>query len=150
MLIQRQPNRWSCLPTAFAIAVEMPVAKIIEMLGHDGSRHVFPGAKRPEQSFHIMELSLLALRLGYSMTPIFETQVTKNRETGETFTHLLNLDSLIRGDLRDYRGIITGIFPGGPHAVAYESGIIYDPNGATYPLDSVIIDIEQFWVIREA
>ena len=149
MLLQKQPNHWSCLPTAFAIAVEMPVSKIIEMLGHDGGEPVFSGS-RPERSFHIGELAILALKLGFSFTPVLSTLATVNRQTNQKHYSYYDLNALLQTTFFDYRSIITGIFPGGPHAAAYESGMIYDPNGTYYPFDSKIITIEQFWVIRSA
>ena len=149
MLLQKQPNHWSCLPTAFAIATEMPVSKIIEMIGHDGGERVFSG-KRPERSFHIGEISILALRLGFSLTPVFNLLTRGNRETGQKHHQYLDLNKLLQEDFREYRSIMCGIFPGGPHAVAHEGGMIYDPNGTSYPYDSKIITVEQFWVVRSA
>ena len=37
---QYQPNRWSCMATAFAMALGIEVSKLIDSIGHDGSEIV--------------------------------------------------------------------------------------------------------------
>jgi hypothetical protein len=42
MLIQKQPNSWSCVLTAFANALDIDQNELIKSLGHDGSKIIFP------------------------------------------------------------------------------------------------------------
>ena len=42
MILQRSPNAWSCMPTAFAMAVNAPVEDLILSIGHDGSEKTWP------------------------------------------------------------------------------------------------------------
>jgi hypothetical protein len=139
MRLQRQPNRWSCLPTAFAMALDVPVEEFLRRIGHDGSDIAFPAEPEPmcRRGFHIQECIEVALKLGYSVTPIelfprhapslsippltifFGDERTVNVER---FAHFI--DSGL--------GVITGYGRNCCHAVAYDHGSIYDPNGSEY------------------
>jgi len=72
MLPQKQPNAWSCLPTAFAMVCDMPVEELIAKIGHDGSRERYAEPK-PQIGFHIQEI-IDALYHDYSITEIIEAQ----------------------------------------------------------------------------
>lgn len=72
MLPQKQPNAWSCLPTAFAIICDMPVEELIAKIGHDGSRERYAEPK-PQIGFHIQEI-IDALYHDYSITEFIEAQ----------------------------------------------------------------------------
>ena len=58
MQLQKQPNKWSCLPTSFAIVLNCPVQEIFDYLGHDGSEIIWPENKDPfnRRAFHIQEM----------------------------------------------------------------------------------------------
>lgn len=68
MLLQKQPNRWSCFLTAFAILIEKPVTELTKMLGHDGSEVLNENAPEPfcRRGFTIYEiLNNILIPLGY-------------------------------------------------------------------------------------
>ncbi len=56
--LQQRPEGWMCMPIAFAMALDMPVADLLEAIGHDGSKIIFPNRPAPacHQGFHIQEL----------------------------------------------------------------------------------------------
>jgi hypothetical protein len=138
MRLQRQPNRWSCLPTSFAMVLDVPVEELLRSIGHDGSEIAFPTEPEPacRRGFHIQECIDVALRLGCAVTPIelfprhapsFSVQplrVLFGDEQG-------NLDRFARL-IDSGRGIITGPSRVWRHAVAYDHGIVHDPKGFVY------------------
>lgn len=119
------------MPTAFAMALGVPVAAIIAALG-DGQEIICPDLPPPigQRGYHIQELIHYAVNRGYSVTP-FERLPTLAWENG----HTLELTGLKWGF--DYivattRGVIEGETHKCRHMVAYENGIIYDPIGLRY------------------
>jgi hypothetical protein len=72
MKIQIQPNRWSCILTAFAIILDIDQKDLIKEIGHDGSEEWWPTAKYPynKRGFHIQELIDCCLRRSYAVTQI--------------------------------------------------------------------------------
>lgn len=145
MKIQIQPNRWSCLPTAFAIATGIPIEKIIEYVGHDGSDIIFPEYKEPycRRSFHPQELIDVCLQKNFMVVPI-EKQPTV------IVMDCVHPVSMNRGRmdyyLINYTGVLTGTSRTGiPHAVAWASDRVLDPNGTEYNL--VNFTVETFFLI---
>lgn len=67
ILRQKQPNQWSCLPTAFAIVLGIPVNDLIMLLLHDGSAIIYPGQDHPWEGFHPQEI-IWALRNTHTIT----------------------------------------------------------------------------------
>lgn len=72
MLTQKNPNAWSCLPTAFANALELQLDAVIALLGHDGSEITHPGLPDPlcRRGFHPQEFVELCLRDNLAMIQI--------------------------------------------------------------------------------
>ena len=72
MKLQVKRERWQCAVTAFAMALDIPVANLIEHLGHDGGSIVFPDLAEPanRRGHSIYELIQAALALGYAVTPM--------------------------------------------------------------------------------
>ena len=66
MELQQRPEPWMCMPLAFAMALDMPVADLLAAIGHDGSEIVFPSLPEPlcRRCFHIQELIQVALSRG--------------------------------------------------------------------------------------
>ena len=75
MRLQQSPIRGTCLPTSFAMAMGIPVADIFAALGHDGSEVLWPDLPEPtcQRGFHVQELIRLAVKCGWSVTPIERT-----------------------------------------------------------------------------
>ena len=63
MELQHRPEPWMCMPLAFAMALDMPVADLLAAIGHDGSEIVFPSLPEPlcRRCFHIQELIQVCL-----------------------------------------------------------------------------------------
>lgn len=145
MRIQIQPNKWSCLPTAFAIATDISIAKVIRAVGHDGSEIIFPEYEEPycRRSFHPQELMDMCLLKGFAVVPIEQqpTVMVKDR------VHNVPIYSK-RMDyyLSNYTGVLTGISQTGkPHAVAWNGQRVLDPNGAEYNITNFFV--EMFFLI---
>jgi len=155
MILQKMPDRGLCLPTSFAMALDVPVAGILEQLS-DWRRPVFPGLPEPLcwRGIHIQECIRIAQDLGFSVTPgELYPQVAPPRPTGpqgetyqnypvalgdnwQTFTHVIRLS----------RGVITGVrvAPLVGHAVAYDHGVVYDPNGYEHPFSREACEARNF------
>lgn len=63
----KQPNQWSCFPTALAIITGHPVKYIIDLIGHDGSEIIYPNMPEPfnRRAFVDDEIVKTAWHLGY-------------------------------------------------------------------------------------
>ena len=150
MNLQTQPNSWSCLPTAFAIALDVPISGIFECCGHDGSDIVFPKRTDPHgrRSFHIAEMVEFCNVLSKAVIQVEQAPVSSNKYGDE-----YRLPIYGDGDGRMLRwltfntGVLVGIVRGNQHAVAWNAdGFCYDPNGTTYPLDR--FNISAFFAIK--
>ncbi len=150
MLYQRQPNHWSCLPTAFAISLDVAVLDFIRHIGHDGSEIIWPTLTEPSsrRGFHIQECLDLLYRLGRTAMP-FEAIPTHT----PAFT-VPSVPVLFGGSeqsamerfkriVYQTHGVITGISLVG-HAVAYDHGTICDPNGDIYHYSPEICEAKGF------
>jgi hypothetical protein len=71
MQLMKQPNRWSCLTTSFAMVLNITYDELIKEIGHDGSKLMWPDLPDPmcRQSFHIQELILCCYRRGLAVIP---------------------------------------------------------------------------------
>lgn len=154
--MQLQPNPASCVPTAFAMALKIPVRQIFEELGHDGMAIWWPeedGSKK-YRGFHIQEMVDLCFNHGVVITPI---------EPQPTATPRLDLKpriyELVKGSrariysyLDNSRGVLIGegkILIGHPiewgHAAAWIDNMVHDPNGTVYGIEN--FGIREFWMI---
>ena len=72
MLSQKNPNAWSCLPTAFASVLNVPVELMIAQIGHDGSEITHAGLPEPlkRRGFHPQECIEVCMRDGMAVTQI--------------------------------------------------------------------------------
>lgn len=70
LLPQRQPNSFSCFPTAFAIIIGVPVEEIFQKAGHDGSEIIWPSCPEPynRRGFHPQELVYVARSYGWAVS----------------------------------------------------------------------------------
>src|SRR5262245_26456549 len=87
MKLQKQPNRWSCLPTAFATIADIPVDELITEIGHDGSEIIDSTRKDPfcRRSFHVQEIIdvLLERAIGVITMHIFPTILMRDDDNGK-------------------------------------------------------------------
>lgn len=146
MILHNNPNDWSCLPTAFAMAIDMDPESFIKQIGHDGSAEPYPKSDF-KAGFHEQECIEVALRFGYTCTPI---------EIGPTISPYLDGHDArkvffvsapednwarLRRHMRGSDGVLTGQYITAAktvgHAVAWDHATktIYDPNfgGVRYP-----------------
>jgi len=136
MRLLRKPERWMCLPASFAMVLDLSLGDIFAEIGHDGSAIKFPLLPEPvcRRGFHPQELidvclahSCAATRIelapclmptpGNSGWPVLPDGVDWRR-----FQRTIDLT----------RGVIEGVGRRCGHAVAYEFGRIFDPDGREY------------------
>ena len=135
---QQTPNRWSCLPTSFAIVLDIPVSEMIERIGHDGSQLAFPTLREPEcrRGFHIQECIDVALSLGVSVTPI--EAFPRHAPAVDVNPILIDFpggnEDRFRRTIGTSKGVLTGRGLHTQHAVAYDHNLIFDPNWRPYLL----------------
>lgn len=139
--LQKQPNQWSCLPTAFAIVLNEPVDKIISDIGHDGSEIIFPDLTEPyrRKAFHIQELIDICILRDICVVQVEQQPISE--ALGHRYllpTYLPRLEYYTQR----FTGVLTGLGPTGrPHAVAWDRNKIYDPTGFEYDIDMFNINM---------
>ena len=147
MILQTQSSAWSCLPTAFAMALSVHVDALLSIIGHDGSEIIWPELRDPERrrSFHIQEMVWASHNLGYSVTPHEARPTTLPHGA----TQLLEIENAeFETTLRQSQGVLTGVNGHGlRHAVAWDGNLILDPNGITYHVN--LFEIETFWLVSK-
>lgn len=148
MNLQSSPNGWSCLPTSFAMVVDIPVSSFISMIGHDGSERPY-ASKNFRAGFHEQECIRIADILGYSCTP-FEAFPRLSPFKDGSEARVILFGSTEAANIVDFysralfkSGVITGrTLDGIGHAVAWDGHNVYDPRDKIYPLKDA--DIHNF------
>jgi hypothetical protein len=134
MLPQSAPNWWSCLPTAFAIVLDMPVRDLIFAIGHDGSQIVFPQFEEPycRRAFHVQELIDPCMECGFALVIVEAVPIL----SGPDFTSLQDVQ--LKGGngvrlaryMHSYKGVLCGEREGHKaHAVGWDRESYYETNG---------------------
>ena len=145
--IQMQPNRWSCLPTAFAMALDISVKEVIDIIGHDGSEIIFPQFKEPacRRSFHIQEMIDVCMLRDVAVIQIEVDPVSCVKEN--SFYKVPVSDTRLDYYLSLYTGVFVGVGSmNTPHAVAWSGRQIFDPNGTVYYLSD--FKVEVFFILH--
>ncbi|MGH7193005.1 MAG: hypothetical protein ACREJM_05645, partial [Candidatus Saccharimonadales bacterium] len=138
--------------TAFAMAVDAHVSTFLEALGHDGGYIVNPLLPEPlgRRGHHVQECALAAMALGHSATPfeLFPQSVALggaarvvcygNKDADHNWAIFANL-------VANSRGVITGEGHHSHHAVAYDHGRIYDPDGREYDYSRKACEVRGFY-----
>ena len=147
MLMQKSPNGWSCLATAFAIGLNIRVEELIRMVGHDGSE-IINDLDEPycRRSFHPQEISVVCLNHRIAVIPMERNPVSVVPKDGSVYEIQWNpIPELIH----NHDGVIVGTWPNSKsHAAYLYDKIVYDPNGTTYPLDLDRVNIRTFFILR--
>jgi hypothetical protein len=144
MIPLKQPNEWSCLPTACAMVLDCTVQDIFDLVGHDGSEIIAPELPSPanRRGVSYQEIVDVGYARGFSLggieaaperivdvqralqgfpgIPIYKQEVAEYRFQ----THLNNASGIVIGDGVKY-----------PHAVAWDhrEQMFYDPkDGRAY------------------
>ena len=124
----KQPNRASCLPTAFAAVLGVDTQDIFEHLGHDGTEWVWPDAQPPRcyRSFHIQEMYEYALTRNYAVTTLAPKYATLPPGQSEPY---ISTSKNFEDYLCFYRCVLSGISEqGNAHAVAWDGKKMMDPS----------------------
>jgi hypothetical protein len=135
----------------------VPVNKIIEHIGHDGSEVVFPDLPFPicYAGFSLSEIIDVAiLQYGWSVTNIVARPTLTNdgKETRELFS-----EDKIKTRMDHYFDLFSGIVAGYRrdgrwyHNVAWDhvSQQWFDPSGPVLPRATAPIDIAEFWIFQK-
>jgi len=159
MQLQLKPHKWSCLATSFAMAMEIPTSLFEQTAGHDGSDIIFPGLPDPycRRGFHTSEATYVAMLLGFSATSIDlfpRIAPTKGSypEVSAYYGTLANEDqnwAIFQGIIHNKRGVLEiRTRSGAGHAVAFEQGHIYDPDGAAFPYSREACETRGLYTLR--
>ena len=151
MELVKSPNKWSCLPTSFAMACDRDLDSLLLELGHNGSEIIWPTLPEPlcRRGFHIQELIYVVYHLGHCVMPFEARPCSTNQGHGSLYEIPFNQDPQQRlmAIMQGVYGVITGTtLNGQPHAVAWDGVKIFDPAGIKYGLDNFILDT--FWLVR--
>lgn len=157
MLLQSQPSDWGCVPTAFAIALGIPVSMIIKQLGHDGSAKVWPkdevDDKYNVKAYHPQELFDFCLRFGVAVTPIDVLPYCQHMFASVNTIPLWDKEYCAlrtRKYLDNNYGVLYGRVGNAGHAVAWNGEFIFDPanGGKISKIEDSSFGIETFYVMH--
>jgi hypothetical protein len=138
MRLQKKNERWQCLPVAFAMVLGVDQNDIYEGLCHDGGEILWDDLQEPEnrRGFHIQELIRYACSKGHAVTPFEVLPILATRDGRRTPVQFINQAGeqnnlgQVLFLLEKGRGVLECVSAGGKrHAVAFEDGMIYDPDG---------------------
>jgi hypothetical protein len=139
-----KPNQWSCLATSFAMALGITTEQFYQFAGHDGSEKIWPELPEPlcRRGFHVSEAALVCLLLRHSATPLELFPViaaTPLAPYHGTEQYQVNYPPKVTSEenwrlftfyIDHGQGVIECRTRNGNwHAVAFERGVIYDPDG---------------------
>jgi hypothetical protein len=140
MQLQKKPNQWSCSIAAFAMACDVPIHDFMSMVGHDGSEVVFPELPEPmcRRGFHVQELIQVALAFNKTVTPFELIPAIQSTPYPGCTPRIITIESDSRRVMfnllvNTFRGVLTGRGIRCHHAVAFDNGQVFDPDGAIYP-----------------
>ena len=142
-----QPNRWSCLPTAWSYVIGWPLWAVVKAIGHDGSEIRWPNLPEPNcrRGFHAQELIYLGDRFGF-VTTTFEP-IAAMMSPGGDEPVVINFGDRFEKIVKESNGVFTGEINGCRHVVAWIDGKVLDPDrGQLKTLDD--FQIETFYRIK--
>lgn len=145
MIHLRQPNRWTCLPTSFAMVLNITFEEVMSNLCHDGSEIVRPSDPEPNnrKGFIPEEFIHVCDKHGFWCVPCINTYYSEGEFTrGGPLTWILDM-------IDKYNGVMCGqLSVGKNHAVAWNQveQRMYDPKGFIYPIDKMKTLME-FWAV---
>lgn len=135
----KSPNRWSCLPAAFAMALEEPLEKIFDKLGHDGSDVIDESLEEPykRRCFHIQEMVDFAASVGYLTTEIQLCPILAIGQKNYAIWKPEACATRFKNYITNFMGVLVGkpIEGRHPHAVYWDRSMVHDPNGSIYDLN---------------
>ena len=127
------------------MVLDISVAEFFGHVGHDGSEIAFPMLPDPmaRRGLHIQECIAACMTLGYAVTPIelfsvIQATPTNDHEPCQDLVVLFGDDEAanwhrFEETIKTSTGVLEGIGRRCLHAVAYDRGTIFDPDGDHYP-----------------
>ncbi len=138
MNIKISPNRWSCVPCAFATVIDVELETLLDLIKHDGSEIIHQDLEEPlcRRGFTCQELAIVLWNLGYfvgsfdwepfAMTDKEHYYTVYYEETEKIFDSIMqNSLGVILGRIRDTENT---------HAAAWNGIQCFDPTGFIYPV----------------
>ena len=122
------------------MVLDIPAADFFGIAGHDGSQIAFPTLPDPmaRRGLHIQECINACLTLGYAATPVELFPVIRaTPPSTEEIVVLFGDDEAANWQRYEYTiqnsaGVLEGTGRRCHHAVAYDHGTIFDPDGDQY------------------
>ena len=123
-----QPNGWSCVPAAFAMATDIPVEAIIRAVGHDGSDIMSDGRQKGFTEHEMVDVLLDWDKYAICIWP----------DSVDRIGRYLSM----------YDGVLLGVVDGKDHAVFWNhsEGLVFDPGGQKYDIEK--FSIERLYIIK--
>ena len=123
------------------MVLDIPVSDLFGIVGHDGSEIAFPALPDPmaRRGLHIQECIAACVKLGYAVTPVELFPVIQSTTPGEDKIFVLfGEDQSANWErfgqtITTSTGVLEGVGRRCLHAVAYDHGMILDPDGGHYP-----------------
>jgi hypothetical protein len=126
-------NTWSCLPSACAIIMDIPLEQLLQVIGHDGSEVVFSSQHR---GFHIQEIAYAARFFDYAIVQYDRYPLLSwNNEGFEIPDWKEKFEQLLYSS----QGVIAGIMKNTSryHAVAWNGIDVINPSGRLISLNDI-------------
>ena len=156
MKLIKQPNSWSCMVAAAAMAFDCEIVDIIKRVGHDGNEVIHYGLKPPMcfKGFHIQEIvDVGRIHFDFSMTLI---ESAPSQTPDGIHIHDITKWGLFDNNQQRFecylaynQGILIGKARKYWHAVAFDKGTIYDPRGRIYNIDDCDLFLESLWIVSK-
>ena len=144
MKLQIQPNRASCLATAFAMCLDIDVGDIFKILGHDGTEIAFTNLEVPMcyRGFHSAELIHLAyIHSGKIILELPKSlDISHDYKDIKSFKPAYKIEKYLQNDI---------VMTNGHHAIAWDGRNVFDPNGKVYndfSIKTLINDFDIFYI----
>lgn len=153
-VLQKSPvPKTGCLITSFAMCMDIPVAQLLDELGHDGRIEAWPLMPEPYcwKGIHPQECVDLAIKHGYSATLIdpFPMSATIGSVHDVPVFKLIDAIKRLTNLQMEHRGVLLIKTETSAHAVAWDTKNIYDPKGSVYGYDKLVGEIYQFYIVEK-
>lgn len=131
---QKKMHPWGCALASFAMAYGISQKNLIRQVGHEGAEIWWPKLAEPmcRRGFHIQELIQVGILMGFSITPFELFPVIQSGDGEQRAVDDSRRDYIFEGLILQNSGVITGAGFKCQHSVAFERGVIFDPDGDQY------------------
>lgn len=143
----------TCLIASLAMVLDKSYDEVVKLIGHDGTEVAYQGAVYPLRGIHTQEAMNLAWGLGLAMVVVETFPQLGAMVGGQVESQLIDGSTRLQARMYTYldrrRAVLLGLnATGGPHAVAYDGEIVFDPNGTQYPLAD--FGIREAWLFLQS